>query len=923
MFTLQLNLNDCADKTLCPMKTSVRFLLLCALFFGVLAVQARPPKASRAAAKPSVKEIPADTAVSEAPESFGQRVFDGFMKFYGRGVSEKLYLQTDKPYYSAGENIWFKGFLVNAITLTPTSASKYIYVELIDRRDSLVQRVKIKADEWGFHNCLKLSPDLPWGDYCLRAYTQWMQNDGPDYFFERNIRIVNPIDDAVNLAVDYGWTADSLVEVRCRLTNSALDPLAGQRLVYSTCFGGRERNYNQRTDDRGEFRISFAPPADSLENSIRFVIDEPDRHFDRTVYLPAFSDDFDVQFFPEGGHLIPGPAQLVAFKAIGSNGLGVGVKGRLLSEEGEEIAELESEHLGMGRFNILAQQGKRYYAELTSEGGKTKRFELPPVAASGCSLRVAQMRGRLLYQVYATPDVDLSRLGLIVHSRGKIMVALDRVGGEGAKAIGTEQLPEGITHFALVDKATGAPVSERLVFVRKRGAAAAVTADKPDYYKRERVELKLKVTDSQGNPAAGTFALSVTDRHAVVQDSTQENILSGLLLSSDLKGYIESPGWYFRNDAPETLRCLDLLMLTQGWTRFSLPEILKGDLPPKRFAVEESQSISGSITGFFGGAAKRPSILIFSPTTRYLEVFQLEGSNRFNMSGLDFADSTSFILQAMNKSGGTRSVSLNIRPEVFPSRQVHIPRPLVGRSESALPEAFLNQSKERYYYEGGMRVIDMREVVVTTQRRENKNLLYNVSPTRSIPQDVIDRYVGQDIYAVLQTLPGVRVIGHDISVRNSTDPPLVYIDEMAVEPESLDAVNMADVQSVDLVAGPEAAIFGLGASGGVILISLKDGASVSSSVSALPSLAKVQHLGYKKPEQFYQPKYEVAEVRESRTPDLRTTICWDPRIKTDSTGVATVSFYTADRPSTYDVTLEGVTQEGELCRRVVSLERRK
>ena len=909
------------------MKTLARFLTLSTLLFLLFSVEARPPKRSRTVKADSPqRETPAgtDTVATPSPAGFQDRVFQGFMNYYNRGIAEKLYLQTDKPYYSAGENLWFKGFLVNAITLAPASASKYIYVELIDRRDSLVQRVKIKADEWGFHNCLKLAPDLPWGDYCLRAYTRWMENEGPDYFFERNIRIVNPIDDAVNISVEYGWTADSLIEARCRLTNSAMNPLAGQRLVYRTCFGDKERNYNQKADDRGEFRITFAPPVDSVGNSIRFIINEPGRYFDRTVYLPSFSDDFDVQFFPEGGHLVAGSPQLVAFKAIASNGLGVDVKGKLFSEGGEEIAELESEHLGMGRFNMVPETGKSYYAEFTTPGGRTKRFGLPAVVSSGCSLKIVQMKGRLLYQVYATPDVDLSRLGLVVHSRGKIMAALDHVSVTGAKAINTEQLPEGITHFALVEKTTGDPVSERLVFVRKsRGASAAISADKEDYYKRERVELKLKVTDSQGNPAAGVFALSVTDRHAVEQDSSAGNILSELLLSSDLKGYVENPGWYFRDETPETLRSLDLLMLTQGWTRFSLPDVLKGTLPPKRFSVEESQSISGSITGFFGGAARRPSILIFSPTTRYLEVFQLEGSNRFNMSGLDFADSTSFILQAMNKSGGTRSVTLNIQPEKFPSRNVYIPRPLAGGIEKALPEAFLNQSKERYYYEGGMRVIDMREVVVTTQRHESKNLLYNVSPTRSVSKEVLNHYLGSDIYAVLQTLPGVRVMGREISIRNSTDPPLVYVDNIAVEPESLDAINMADVESVDLVAGPEASIFGLGASGGVILVTLKDGSSVSSSVTPLPSLAKVQQLGYKKPEQFYQPKYEVPEVRADNKPDLRTTICWDPKIRTDSTGLATVSFYTADRPSTYDITLEGVTRSGELCRTVTSIERRK
>lgn len=130
-------------------------------------------------------------------------------RFVNKRVSmpqEKVYLQTDKPYYSAGEAIWFKGYVVNAATNFPNTLSRFIYVELIDKSNTVISRIKIKKDSLGFAGFIDLKPELPSGSYALRAYTFWMQNAGTDFFFKKDIYIGNTIDDFVSSKISYGKT---------------------------------------------------------------------------------------------------------------------------------------------------------------------------------------------------------------------------------------------------------------------------------------------------------------------------------------------------------------------------------------------------------------------------------------------------------------------------------------------------------------------------------------------------------------------------------------------------------------------------------------------------------------------------------------------------------------------------------------------
>ena len=132
----------------------------------------------------------------------------------------------------------------------------------------------------------------------------------------------------------------------------------------------------------------------------------------------------------------------------------------------------------------------------------------------------------------------------------------------------------------LIDQ-QGNALSERLVFIPDRNPHQwQILADKPTYGKREKVSLQISAKDDNGTPVEGSFSISITDRKSIRPDSLADNIVSNLLLTSDLKGYVENPGYYFLQQDLRTLRTVDFLMMFCLGARIQIGPFLT--LPPKK-----------------------------------------------------------------------------------------------------------------------------------------------------------------------------------------------------------------------------------------------------------------------------------------------------------------------------------------------------
>ncbi len=826
---------------------------------------------------------------------------------------EKLYLHLDKPFYGAGEKIWFKGYLVNAITHQDNAQSNFIITELINRSDSIVERKKIRRDSLGFHNAFTLPATLPAGDYYLRGYSNWMLNEDPDFFFSRNIKIGNSIDNTIVSSIEYQQEDDTHYTAKIKFTSNVQAVFENTTIKYLYLENGKIKNKGKKkTDENGWISISLPDLKSPVARRIEVEFDDPQYIYKRTFHLPVFTNDFDVKFFPEGGALINIPHQNVAFKAQGADGFSKEIEGFLFNSKGDTLTNFRSEHNGMGIFTMNPVNNETYYVTVRTNDSITKRFDLPAIEPKGISIAMSHYKQEIRYEIQKTEATEWpQKLFLLAHTRGKLAILQPINPKRTFGKMNDSLFTEGITHFMLIDE-QGNALSERLIFVPDHKPNQwQITTDQPTYGKREKVSLQIAAKDSEGNPVEGTFSVSITDRKSIQPDSLADNILSNLLLTSDLKGYVEAPAFYFLNQDARTLRSIDYLMMTHGWRRHKMENVLR--TPSLNFTnyIEKGQTISGRIMGFFGANVKKGPICVLAPKYNIIATTETDEKGQFIVN-TSFRDSTTFLVQARTKKGFA-GVDILMDPPQYPVATHKAP---YFNGATTFMEDYLMNTRDQYYMEGGMRVYNLKEVTVTAKRERpsSKSIYTGGINTYTVEEDRLQGY-GQTAFDAASRLPSVTITnGSEIHIRNNSEPAIIVIDDIVYEDASdiLKDIQVSDMSSISLLRGADAVILGPRASGGAVVITLKD----PRNLPARPAQGIITYtpLGYSESVEFYHPTYDTPEKKNAQRSDFRSTVYWNPELRLDAEGKATIEYYTPDSTAPEDIIIEGVDKNGKVCR---------
>ena len=826
---------------------------------------------------------------------------------------EKLYLHLDKPFYGAGEKIWFKGYLVNATTHQDNSQSNFIITELINRSDSIVERKKIRRDSLGFHNAFTLPATLPAGDYYLRGYSNWMLNEDPDFFFSRNIKIGNSIDNTIVSSIEYQQEDDTHYTAKIKFTSNVQAVFENTTIKYLYLENGKIKNKGKKkTDENGWISISLPDLKSPAARRIEVEFDDPQYIYKRTFHLPVFTNDFDVKFFPEGGALLSIPHQNVAFKAQGADGFSKEVEGFLFNSKGDTLTNFRSEHNGMGIFTMNPVDNETYYVTVRTNDSITKRFDLPAIEPKGISIAMSHYKQEIRYEIQKTEATEWpQKLFLLAHTRGKLAILQPINPKRTFGKMNDSLFTEGITHFMLIDE-QGNALSERLIFVPDHKPNQwQITADQPTYGKREKVSLQIAAKDNEGNPVEGTFSVSITDRKSIQPDSLADNILSNLLLTSDLKGYVEDPAYYFLNQDARTLRSIDYLMMTHGWRRHKMENVLR--TPSLNFTnyIEKGQTISGRIMGFFGANVKKGPICVLAPKYNIIATTETDEKGQFIVN-TSFRDSTTFLVQARTKKGFA-GVDILMDPPQYPVATHKAP---YLNGAATFMEDYLMNTRDQYYMEGGMRVYNLKEVTVTAKRERpsSKSIYTGGINTYTVEEDRLQGY-GQTAFDAASRLPSVTITnGSEIHIRNNSEPAIIVIDDIVYEDASdiLKDIQVSDMSSISLLRGADAVILGPRASGGAVVITLKD----PRNLPARPAQGIITYtpLGYSESVEFYHPTYDTPEKKNAQRSDFRSTVYWNPELRLDAEGKATIEYYTPDSTAPEDIIIEGVDKNGKVCR---------
>ena len=876
------------------------------------------------------------------PMNFSHFVTNSFINYYTTGgVQEKLYVVTDKPFYSAGDTIYFSAFLVNSIYFNRTTDTKFIYVELIDATGNVAHRMRVMGTGGRFHNAIPLTTKTTSGKYTLRAYSKWQTNFDKELLFSRQIEIGNYIDDAIHTNITYEFDNTGKVVASVEVTNNLFNPIPDNSVEYSLCVNGRTTRHMTKTNDKGFFRFSFRPSS-NMSDFIRMNISANGRKLDRKAQLPSFEDDFSAKFLPEGGNLVAGMEQVVAFKAVGVDGRAVEVEGKIQTKLGVEVCSIKSEHSGMGKFTFTAQAGESYIATLSTKEGVTRSFTLPEALPSGCVINLKpDTANRVLLQIFTTENYPRENLVAVVQSRGIVNYVAEDL--SHALRIPLEKLRSGVAQVSIVDKTTRTVIAQRLFFVRGTAATATITPSITKCAPRERVNLNFAIKNSAGNAVKGDFVVSVTDADLLKVDDNTDNIFTYMLLNSELKGHIENPKYYFEADDAKHNEHLDLVMLTHGWRRYNINSILAGKKPHITQPFEKEQSISGGIKSTIG-KTRNTSVMIFRNRKEYLGVHALNSTNRFHITGVDAQDTTVYILQALNKNGTSDRVRIKVDPQIYPTTPTIAREIFHKKKESSLSEAYMVRSKQNYFDEGGLPVIDLDVVEVVAKRIVTYDYSSSLNDFNTVSGDMtrfvsifdaLQRFrqleiIGNEVYVASPKLTKSNVsVSHDdsdesggldnveINMDDKTDlMPALYVNGTQMDMGIIDAYPMSEVISVSYLDKFESMAAGMGSETGAIILHVKD--INAREKFLINSMAEVVVPGYSAPAEFYSPDYSVENDKNKK--DNRTTIAWVPSLQSNSLGDASISFWTADRQSNYRVIIEGITTEGELLHNEIILQ---
>lgn len=872
--------------------------------------------------------IPIDTVVTKVQD------------YLGVYPIEKVHLHFDKPYYAVGDTLWFNTYLSH--NFIPYLPSKITYVEILNSRDSLIQTLRIPLEGGVGKGQWVLDPSYVSQDnYRFRAYTRWMGNFSTDYFFNKIV----PIGDAINKKLQTNIEFDpngNKTKASMQFKDATGKPLGKKRVNWQAIDGWDAFDKGRgETDDMGRLNLNLTIKDHNLIKNGRLIVNVEGEK-GTTPVVGSFSLrnalwDADVQFFPEGGELLAGVNKKVAFKAVGIDGKGLKITGKVVDAKNTTVAEFEDFDLGMGYFSLLPTSGEKYKAIVTFDNGKEKSYQLPDVVEEGISLIVQNQDENNLQMALMVSDSYLESVQnqpyyIFAQLNGHLVYAAQATMRSNSILVNIpkESLPNGIIQLSLMHP-TGKILSERLAYIESEELLDIdIISNKESYSKKEEVTLGLKIKNA-ADSITGRYSIAVIDEAKVpYEDDRDLSIVSNLLLTSDLTGYIENPNYYFNKENVNRSEALDALLMTQGYRRFEYSNLLAGKLPEILFFPEQGISLTGTLRLNTGRTVSNGGLLLSIPERALRTDVYTDPSGRFAFENLVFPDSVKVTINARGNDN-YRNLVINMDPTYFPS--IDEGNPYASNSIQNIDnnlQAYLSNSKNEFRTS-----ILIDEVVVTGRVKPTvTSREFSALSGLSMADHRLeaDRLAGCNVLTMcLNTLlTGITYDNQTLKYyvsrnynQGSRVPVQFFLDGMPIDEPSLNSIQVADIEAIEIFLKDElGTVSRMYQNDGVVSIMTKkkEGKQPRMSLAEIESLLPKSNvidmypLGYIKERKFYTPKYDTPESKNIN--DYRTTIYWNPEIKITGGEEIDLKFYNGDGNGKYKVIVEGMDDLGNIGRKV-------
>lgn len=684
--------------------------------------------------------------------------------------------------------------------------------------------------------------------------------------------------------------------------------------------GFNEQQYFSRT-----FPIYQSSNSDNPERSITNY-----RLNKSMKQRPINSDEkFMVSFFPEGGQLVEGVPSQVAFKAESLKEGSVKVSGSLYTEDGQKVTTLQSMHDGMGSFEYTPSE-KPAIAKV-SYNNKEYEFKLPQALPNGYVLNVTNQAGAITVQVSCNATTPQDTLAVFISHQGKPQVyqlISCKAGAPQKFLMRTRGLPAGVLQLSLINRA-GTTLCERFSFVLPKAPLnIAATGLKSIYTPYAPIRCELQVTNAKNEPVQSNLSVAIRDGIRSDYQEFDNTIFTDLLLTSDLKGYIHQPGYYFTDVTPQKLNELDLLLMIHAWRKYDMSQAI-GVTPFVPLQAPEPQLIlHGQIKSTIlknelkdiavSVVAKVDSTILAGSTVT-------DDNGRFNMPVEDFENTLEVVFQTKRvgkerKKDASILIDRNFTPPLRPYG-FHESNPIWKDTGKWTQMA---QTTDSIYIDSLQKADDFHlldDVVIKGKRKKSGNMQTNIREQSidayyDIRQSVdLMRDNGKDVFTIPELMEKLSPQFH----WNRSDDkctykqrPILYVfdghimtsieeEMMKTEVDGLQSLiicdggnafsdeliqnsklsRASDETSIDIANLDKYVLFYLIPSPGRDVFNKNQRATLGTRQTIIQ--------GYTRPQEFYSPAYK--EELPDISNDRRRTLYWNPSVKTDSNGKAIIECF--------------------------------
>jgi len=644
---------------------------------------------------------------------------------------------------------------------------------------------------------------------------------------------------------------------------------------------------------------------------------------------PAIKQRVTLNFFPEGGDLINTITSRVAFKANNQFGYPANVKGAVFTAAGKFVDSIITRHDGLGSFMLRPVKGETYVAKWKDEFQVQHTSALPVAKEFGATIQAFEQNNNLMINVQRSEDApdNFKQLRLVATIQKQLVYRsnIKLVTNAVQAKIPLEEFPTGVMQVTLFDE-NWVPIAERIYFVKNQEYELLADARifKPNLTAKAKNYLEINVPDSF--PA--NLSVAVTD--ADVNPASKDDIISSLLLTSDIKGYVHNPLFYFANSADSTNQYLDLVMLTHGWRRIRWQQVMARQLPSITYGKDSSYiSLGGKIYGATASQIRSVEDINLiikgkDSSSRFVQL-PIKPDGSFSQPDYLFFDTVSVFYQFNKNKDMLSGVAINFSNGLLPTLKKIATDSLSGLNVP-VDTTGLAKRREMYTRQAALEKLLQGTTLegVTVKAKVKKHV-----------DELDDKYAsglfkGSDAYqfdltedpsaaasmSVFAYLTG-KVAGLLISDPNGSpsvtwrgSSTSLFLDEMQADVDMLKNIPMSDIAYIKVLRPPFFGATGGGA-GGAIAVYTRRGADRKNTGGG-KGLDSKALAGYTMIKDFYSPDYELHPEQKADS-DTRTTLYWNPYIITNKKNrTVEVVFFNNDVSKKLRIDVQGMNAQGKL-----------